>query len=54
MSATRAPTKCLRSSIQNMGGSAGLSRAVSVSWMRGALAPAFNSSRLFPRSSKMT
>ena len=31
MSATLAPTRCFRSSIQNMGGSAGLSRASSVS-----------------------
>ena len=54
MAATRPPTRCLRSSIQNMGGSAGLSRVRPVSWMRGALAPAFSSSRLFPRSSRIT
>ena len=54
ISATRAPTRCLRSSIQNMGGSAGLSRSSSVSWRRGALAPAFSKSRLLPRSSRIT
>ena len=54
MSATCAPTRCLRSSIQNMGGSAGFSLGVWVSWMRGALAPALSRRRWLPRSSKIT
>ena len=52
MDSTRAPTKCLRSSMQNIGGWAGLSRRMFVNWMRGWFAPALSSSRKFPRSSK--
>ena len=51
--ASLAPARCLRSSMQNIGGSAGLSREISVSCKRGAPAPAFSSSRR-PRKRRTT